>query len=105
MVLGGEPQAVGSERAQEFFLDENAALSSSDCAMNHGNQEFEQSIDKELQAHGLRFKGIRLKCRQCGEPALAGSVTLAETFGWIELTHIGGPNYEGLCISCGKQKG
>jgi len=64
------------------------------------NLEFKGDIERLLQAQGLKFHGIRLKCRQCGEPALAGSVALAETFGWINLEHIQGPNYEGLCISC-----
>jgi hypothetical protein len=72
--------------------------------MGCGDREFEQNIDEVLKANGLRFKGIRLKCRQCGEPGLAGSVSLAGTFGWIELRQISGPDYEGLCMRCGKGK-
>ncbi len=76
--------------------------------MEFGDREFEKDIDEVLKINGLRFKGIRLKCRQCGEPGLAASVSLAETFGWIELKQISGPNYEGLCMSCsqlGKETG
>jgi hypothetical protein len=69
--------------------------------MDHGDREFEQRINDLLKAHGLRFQGIRLKCRRCGEPGLAGSVKLAEMFGWMDLKQIDGPNYEGICIDCG----
>ena len=72
--------------------------------MGLGNHEFEHSIDKLLKSRGLRFHGIRLKCRKCGESALARTVSLAEVFGWMELKHIHGPDYEGLCITCAKPR-
>jgi hypothetical protein len=72
--------------------------------MEFGDREFEQAIEELLQAQSLSFKGIRLKCRECGDSALAGSVSLAESFGWIELKQIQGPNYQALCLNCAKRR-
>ena len=44
--------------------------------------------------------GIMLHCRQCDEQAWAGSVRLAETFGWTEIVQLKDQDYTGLCIDC-----
>lgn len=63
-------------------------------------QEFDQLAEACLQAGNQHFQGIRLHCRTCGENGLAGSVQLAEFFGWSELVQLKGPNYAGRCIDC-----
>lgn len=68
--------------------------------MNDEEREFAENINRLLIAHGRHFKGIRLRCRKCGEPAMAESVPTAELFGWAAIVHRSGPDYDGLCIGC-----
>lgn len=58
--------------------------------------------DQLLKALGLKFQGIRLRCRRCGELAMTANVSLAEQFGWVKIVPKSGPDYEGYCITCAK---
>lgn len=68
--------------------------------LNRDDREFQELIEKLLQNHNRHFQGIRLHCRNCGDTAIAGTVKLAELFGWCDLVQRQGPEYEGLCLSC-----
>ena len=64
------------------------------------NDEFKKQIDRLLQASGRTFKGIHLRCDNCGEEAFAATPQAAEMFGWSQVTQLKGANYGGFCIDC-----
>jgi hypothetical protein len=70
--------------------------------MKLSDEEFAFHADLMLKALGLKFQGIRLRCRNCGELAMAANVSLAQTFGWVKLRPKSGPDYEGFCLTCAK---
>jgi len=62
---------------------------------------FQQRVDRLLRQRGLRFQGIHLVCRSCGEEAFAASVEVARDFGgWTNLQQRTRARYTGRCIDC-----
>ena len=61
---------------------------------------FKNTVDRILHDLGLTFKGIHLECRTCNYEAFATSLELAEMFGWSEIQHVKGAEYQGTCATC-----
>jgi len=66
---------------------------------------FKKIVDQILKARGLKFKGVHLRCRRCGEQAFAASLEVAISFGgWTKLRKRDRSHCIGLCIDCSGSK-
>ena len=63
-------------------------------------ENFKDTADRELQRLGLAFHGIHLECRTCDCEAFVITLALAETFGWSDIRHVAGAEYQGTCATC-----
>jgi hypothetical protein len=63
-------------------------------------EPFKKRADRLLQRAGRTFRGIRLRCTNCGEEAFAATPQLAETFGWSKVKQVKGASYHGICVEC-----
>jgi hypothetical protein len=73
--------------------------------MSRKRSVFMKQVDRLLRQVGLSFQGVHLRCRSCGDEALAKDTACAREWGgWTKLRHLRGPHYSGLCIDCSKRE-